>query len=69
VADPADFVRAAARGAGGGAGGAGTWKSRLTLRQKIEVWRSVRRLMRECGYSWSARDWLAFTKSGRRAEG
>jgi hypothetical protein len=35
-----------------------TWKSELSLLQRLRVWRSVRDLMRECGYVWPASDWL-----------
>ncbi|HET8654388.1 MAG TPA: sulfotransferase [Longimicrobiaceae bacterium] len=49
VSEPVGFVRAAR---------AGSWRSDLSFRQKLHIWRKIRPIMAEYGYSWPIRDWF-----------
>jgi hypothetical protein len=49
VSEPVGFVRAAR---------AGSWRSDLSLRQKLHIWRKVRPIMAEYGYTWPPGDWF-----------
>jgi hypothetical protein len=49
VSEPKGFLRKAE---------VGSWKSDLTLRDKIQVWRLTRNFASDLGYSWPAFDWL-----------
>jgi hypothetical protein len=34
------------------------WKSELSVYEKYEVWRDIRKMMKETGYSWRLGDWF-----------
>ena len=34
------------------------WRSELSVRQRMTVWRATRGLIEQMGYAWSLRDWL-----------
>lgn len=35
-----------------------TWKSQLSVTEKIKVWRATRKIMQNAGYRWKLDDWL-----------